>query len=63
MPSLSEPEIPGCIESSNLSMRSSIEKWANLIGDRNLFWHQFTTTFEPIDPKNPQIDVIIYDLR
>ena len=60
----SETKIPPhCIESSNLSIHFSIENWVNLIGDRNMFWHQFTTSFEPIDPKNPQIDVIIYDLR
>ena len=66
MPSLAGTEIvPHCIDSSDstISMHSSIENWINVIEDKNLFWHQLATSFEPIDPKNPQIDINFYDLR
>ena len=42
-----------------ISTRTSLENWMKDIEDPSLFWDHFTTAFDPIDLKNPIIDIAL----
>ena len=42
-----------------MSTRTSLENWIKEIEDSSLFWDHFTTAFDPIDLKNPIIDIAL----
>ena len=42
-----------------MSTSTSLENWMKDIAEPSLFWDHFTTSFDPINPKNPIIDIAL----
>ena len=47
---------------TDVPIRKSLETWINTIKNPKLNWHHFSTNLNPIDPKNPIIDIILPQL-
>ena len=57
----SECQKPFCVDyTGNFSIRSSLEHWINTIENHHSY---FSKNFNPIDPRNPNIDISIYHIR
>ena len=52
-----------CITNSNSTIRTTLEHWIFAVGNRNLFWNHFATEVDPINAKNPQIDIMIHYVK